>query len=117
MQQLEQSLINEIEKIKRQPPAVEELERVKAQVMAHSVYEQDSAFYQAMQLGILETVGLGWQTKSQYLDKIQSVSPQQVQQVARKYLTNDQLTVAILEPLPITAAKPRATLGGGRHAR
>ncbi|MFW2371560.1 MAG: M16 family metallopeptidase [Gammaproteobacteria bacterium] len=117
VQQLEQALIKEIEKIKRQPPAVDELERVKAQVMAHSVYEQDSAFYQAMQLGILETVGLGWQAKQQYLDKIQSVTPEQVQAVARKYLTQDQLTVAILDPLPIDDAKPRAALGGGRHGR
>jgi len=85
--------------------------------MAHSVYEQDSAFYQAMQLGILETVGLGWQTKHQYLERIESVTPEQVQAVARKYLVQDRLTVAILDPLPIDTAKPRAMQGGGRHAR
>ena len=115
VRQLERALLNEIEKIKHQPPSMAELERVKAQVMAHSVYEQDSAFYQAMQLGILETVGLGWQTRQLYLDKIQSVTPQQVQAVARKYLTRDQLTVAILDPLPIEANKSRTVQGGGRH--
>lgn len=117
VQQLEHALSREIEKIKRQPPSLAELERVKAQVMAHSVYEQDSAFYQAMQLGILETVGLGWQTKQQYLNKIQSVMPEQVQVVARKYLTKDRLTVAILDPLPIEASRPSAMQGGGRHGR
>lgn len=117
VQQLESALIKEIEKIKRQPPSVAELERVKAQVMAHSVYEQDSAFYQAMQLGMLEMVGLGWQTKQQYLDKIKSVTPAQVQAVAGKYLTRDRLTVAILDPLPIDSSKPRTLQGGDRHGR
>ena len=114
MAQLEKALLDEVEKIKRQPPSAEELERVKAQVMASAVYEQDSTFYQAMQLGMLETIGLGWQRKQEYLDKIQAVTPQQVQQVAQKYLNTDQLTVATLDPQPIDDKAPRRAMGG-RH--
>ncbi|TXL20043.1 hypothetical protein BMR06_06835 [Methylococcaceae bacterium HT5] len=47
--------------LQREPVSAKELARVKAQVMASSVYEQDSLFYQAMKLGMAETVGLGWQ--------------------------------------------------------
>ena len=36
----------------------EELERIKTQIVASKVYEKDSVFYQAMQMGTLETVGL-----------------------------------------------------------
>ena len=85
--------------------------------MASSVYEQDSSFYQAMQLGILETVGLGWQRKQEYLKKIQSVTPEQVQAVAKKYLIDDQLTVAVLDPQPIEDRRVPASKGGSRHGR
>ena len=116
METLEQAVLAEIEKLQQQPPGDQELERVKAQVMASAVYEQDSTFYQAMQLGILETVGLGWQRKQDYLKNIQAVTPAQVQAVANKYLNADRLTVAILDPLPIEAPKPRPATGG-RHGR
>lgn len=112
MQKLEQALLAEVEKIKRQPPSAAELERVKAQVMASSVYEQDSTFYQAMKLGTLETIGLGWKRKQEYLDRIQAVTPEQVQQVAKKYLNSDQLTVAVLDPLPIENPRPHKAMGG-----
>ena len=84
--------------------------------MASSVYEKDSVFYQAMQLGTLETVGLGWQKKDEYLDNIQKVTAAQVQAVAKKYLTDDVLTVAVLEPQPIDpSSRKRRTVSGARH--
>ncbi len=76
-----------------------ELARVKAQVVAGNVYELDSIFYQAMQIGMLETVGLGWPMLDEYVDKIRAVTAEQVRAVARKYLLKDQLTVAVLEPV------------------
>jgi len=114
--ELETAIKKQIEKIKNKAPSKQELSRVKAQVMASSVYEKDSVFYQAMQLGTLETVGLGWQRKDEYLKNIQKVSAEQVQAVAKKYLVDDVLTVAILDPQPIDPAshKPRAS-SGGRH--
>jgi len=117
MKKLEQALIAEIENIKKQPPSEKELDRVKAQVMAAAVYEQDSSFYQAMQLGILETVGLGWQIKQDYLKKVQQVTGEQVQAVAKKYLIKDQLTVALLDPLPIESRVVRKYKGAVRHGR
>ena len=83
------------------PPAASELDRIKAQVVASEVYEQDSVFYQAMQIGQLEAVNLGWQRKEEYLDRIKAVTPKQIQAVAKKYLVEEYLTIARLEPLPI----------------
>jgi zinc protease len=57
---LEFAIKEEIKAIQDNPPDQEELDRVIAQVLASSIYEQDSSFYRAMQIGILETVGLGW---------------------------------------------------------
>ncbi|MET0094446.1 MAG: insulinase family protein, partial [Sedimenticola sp.] len=93
-------------------------DRVKAQVVAEQIYDLDSVYYQAMQIGILETIGLGWPLLEQYADKIKAVTAEQVQAVANKYLNRDQLTVTVLEPLPLSMKKATATaLQGGAHGR
>jgi zinc protease len=69
--------------------------------VAAQVYKQDSVFYQAMEIGMLETVGLPWRSKDDYVDRILAVTPEQVRQVAEKYLVDERLTVAELDPLPL----------------
>jgi zinc protease len=99
--ELESALKDEIAKLQMNLVDNEELQRIKAQVLAKDVYERDSNFYQAMQLGMLETVGLGWKKADEYVDKVNRVTAEQVREVARKYLVEDKLSVAYLEPLPI----------------
>jgi zinc protease len=105
--ELEQALLAQIGKLREEPVKEEELQRVKAQIRAEKVYELDSVFYQAMQIGILETVGIGWRESERYQERINAVTAEQVQAVARKYLVNDRLTVAELVPLPIDSKPPR----------
>lgn len=114
---LEQAIRAQIERLKTEPVNEEELDRIKAQVVASKVYEKDSIFYQAMQIGTLETVGLDWRLMDQYVDKLRAVTPQQVQAVAKKYLIDDHLTVAVLEPQPNQSANHAAASNGGQsHA-
>ena len=116
MQELETALREQVKKVRDEVVTADELERVKAQVIASKVYERDSSFYQAMQIGMLETVGLPWKLADEYLDRIKAVTPEQVQQVAQKYLIDDTLTVAVLDPLPLT--KPVNPMPmGGNHVR
>ncbi|MDD2833919.1 MAG: pitrilysin family protein [Methylotenera sp.] len=106
--ELERALIQEIEKIKSEGISLEELDRVKAGVIAADVYQRDSMFYQAMQIGTIETVGFSWQILKDYPGKLQAVTAAQVQEVARKYLHDDNLTIATLDPQPIDPhAKPQ----------
>lgn len=114
-QQLEQALRAQVSRLHEQPVEREELDRVKAQIRASKVYEQDSIFYQAMQIGMLETVGLDWREMERYHERINAVTPAQVQAVARKYLVEDGLTVAELVPQPIDPGRPPRTAGLG-HA-
>jgi zinc protease len=100
-QNLETALKAEIAKLQKDLVSNEELQRIKAQVLASNIYEKDSNFYQAMQLGMLETVGLGWQKADEYVEKVNQVTAEQVRDVARKYLIEDHLTVAYLEPQAI----------------
>jgi zinc protease len=99
--QLEEAVLREIEAIKEKGVTEEELKRVKAQVIAGDVYQRDSMFYQAMQIGRLETTGYSWRLLDKYPDKLAAVTAEQVQQVAQKYLTRDNMTVAILDPQPL----------------
>jgi len=99
--ELEAAILNEIEKIKTGGVMEEELQRVKAQVIAADVYQRDSMFYQAMQIGNLETAGFSWRILKGYPAKLQAVTAEQVQAVAKKYFNKDNLTVATLDPQPI----------------
>jgi zinc protease len=98
---LELALRDEIKKLQQNLISNEELERIKAQVLASDIFQKDSNFYQAMELGVLETVGLGWQKADEYVAKINQVSAEQVRDMAKKYLIEDHLSIAYLEPQTI----------------
>jgi zinc protease len=112
---LEQALRTQIERVKNDLVSPAELERVRNQVIASKVFEKDSVFYQAMQIGQLESVGLNWRLADQYVDRLSAITAEQVQAVARKYLTDDNLTVAVLDPQPLSGKQLRADTLGGTH--
>jgi len=117
---LEQALRREVARLRDEPVSAAELARVKAQVIAAEVYGRDSVFYQAMRLGAYETVGLGYQRLNELVPGIEAVTAEQVQAVARKYLIDDRLNVAVLDPLPLEPGdrQPHAAgMGGARHVR
>jgi zinc protease len=114
--EMEYALKEEVAQLKTDLVSNEELQRIKAQVLAKDVYQKDSNFYQAMELGLLETVGLGWQKADDYLAKINQVSAEQVREMARKYLNEDNLTIAYLDPQPITESPKPTKMIGGHHA-
>ncbi|MFO7603760.1 MAG: pitrilysin family protein [Gammaproteobacteria bacterium] len=113
--ELEAALREHIDRVSTELVDARELKRIKAQVIAAEVYEKDSLFYQGMALGILETVGLGWQRQEEYVEKIKAVTAEQVRDVARKYLVDTRLTVAILKPLPLDPDTAPAATAPGRH--
>ena len=118
IEELEQALRAQIERMKNERVSDEELKRVKAQVVAADVYGRDSTFNQAMQIGRLAAVGLDWRLVDEYVRRIDAVTAEQVQAVARKYLTADNLTVTVLDPQPIKDHKPlRRPAAGGGHVR
>jgi zinc protease len=110
---LETALLKEVEKLKTDLVDEDELSRIRAQLVASKVFERDSIFYQAMQIGRLEAAGLDWRLQDEYVKRLQAVTPEQVRAVARNYLKEDRMTVAVLDPLPLDGGEPVAT--GGRH--
>ena len=87
-----------LEELKTTPPSAEELERVRAQVIAGLVYDRDSISSQATTIGQLETVGLSWKLIDSELDELKRVTPQDIQNAARTYFTRERLSVAHVLP-------------------
>lgn len=114
--ELEAALRAEIDDIKQNGVNADELERMKAQIIAAQVYQRDSMFYQAMIIGEFETLGYSHRDIDTVNEKLKQVTSEQIQAVARKYLIDDALTIGVIEPQPIDAATPpRASASG--HVR
>lgn len=98
IEEAEAGLWRELEALKNAPPTEEELERVRAQVIAGLVYERDSITQQATTIGQLETVGLSWKLMDQELAALEAVTAEDIQQAARTYFTRPRLSVAHVLP-------------------
>jgi zinc protease len=85
----------------------DELARIKTQVIAGEVYKRDSMMAQAMEIGRFEASGFNWRDYDKLLDKLRSVTAEEVQAVAKKYFGDDSLTVAVLDPQPVDETKPK----------
>ena len=109
---LEKALLAEIEAIQKAPPAQDELDRARSQVEAAFVFAQDSMFYRGMLLGTYEIAG-GWRQIDDFLSAIEKVTPQQVQEVAQKYLTTQNRTTGVLVPLPTDESAPLERMPAG----
>jgi zinc protease len=97
--QLEEAIWQQIEELKQTPPSTEELSRVQAQVVAGLVYAQDSIMAQANRIGELEVVGLPWELVDEDTAALQAITPEQISEVARKYLTRERYTRSYNLPL------------------
>jgi zinc protease len=101
-----------VDEVKNKGVTAAELHRVKAAVIAADVYKRDSMFYQAMQIGQLETMAYPLSLLEKNAARIEAVTSEQVQAVAKKYLVPDQLTLVTLDP---QAMDPDAKPAGRPH--
>jgi zinc protease len=97
IKEVEASLSCEIEKLKNDPPAGQEVQKAKNRIESSFVMEQDSIYLEAMKYGIFEMLG-DWRLMDRYLEGIRKVTPAEVTRVAQKYLKEDNRTVGILMP-------------------
>ena len=95
--ELEKMLYDEIDAIRNTPPSDTEVQKAKNQTEASFVFGQDSLSTQATKIGMFEILG-SWKLADKYLEAIRKVTPEDVQRVAKKYLTEDNRTVGILIP-------------------
>lgn len=98
---LETAIWVQIDAIKANGVTPAELHRIQAAVIAADVYKRDSMFYQAMQIGQLQTMGYPYSLLQDSAARVQAVTSAQIQAVAQKYLVHDHLSVVSLDPQPL----------------
>jgi zinc protease len=98
IQQVKAGLLEEIDRIKNTLVSITELDKIKNQLIAQKLYAQDSISSQASNIGMLKSIGLPPNASDVDIKQLQAITPEQIQQVAQEYLTQDNLTIAILEP-------------------
>lgn len=103
LEQLEAALWQEIDELKNTPPDAIELSRVKTQLIASDVYARDSITQQATQIGQFESVGLSWTLLDTDAAALEAITPEQISEVARRYLVRERLTRA--HTLPANTAE------------
>jgi zinc protease len=104
---LEAALRDTIARIASEGISDEELRRAKARQVAQQVYKRDSLFAQAMEIGTLESVGLSFRDIDRILERLGQVKADEIVAVAKKYIVDDGLTVAVLDPQPLGERTPR----------
>ncbi|MDI6729550.1 MAG: pitrilysin family protein, partial [Thermodesulfovibrionales bacterium] len=98
IENVEKAIYDEIEKVKKEMPTEREIQKAKNQIEASFVFAQDSTYSRAFYAGMFEMLG-NWRLMEKYLEEIRKVKPEDVQAVAKKYLTDDNRTVGILVPV------------------
>ncbi len=106
-EQVEAALRAEVARVAREGVAPAELARIKTQWVASQVFKLDAVFSQARELGSFWVAGLPLDFSERLIERLQSVTPAQVQSVAARYFGDDRLTVGILRPTPRDAQTAR----------
>lgn len=93
----EKAILEEIEKLKNEPVTDEELLRVKVRAKGNFIRSLESNMGIAVQLATYESITGSWKNLLEEVDKIEKVTKEDIMRVAKKYFTEENRTVAILE--------------------
>ncbi|MBU3540321.1 pitrilysin family protein [Polynucleobacter sp. UB-Tiil-W10] len=96
--QAQASIRKALDELKQKGILESELKRIKVRILSEQIYKRDSIFGQAMEIGSTDMAGFSWKDIDYMLEKMQTITPEQVQAVAKKYLVDDGLTIAVLDP-------------------
>ena len=98
LDQIQAKLEAEIAELQEFLVTDDELERVKVQVVANHIYNQDSMFNIATQAGTLISIDLDWRVTEQAVEEIQTVTPGDIRRVAKQYLKSSSAYIGRLIP-------------------
>ncbi len=100
-EKLEQALeetVRILARIRRTPPALDELRTVQSLIESENVYQRETVQGLARKLGFYESGGGGIEREAAYYQRIAALTPADIHQVAEKYLRFDRLIATSLLP-------------------
>lgn len=98
-QECEKIILEEIEKLKQELLSKEDLEKVKTRAMSAFISELRNNMGLAQNLATYQQLWGDWRALFRELDRINAVTPQDVQRVARQYFVTRNRTVASMETI------------------
>ena len=103
--EVEKAFEEEINRLKTQPVSKEELDGVKRRARANLLRQLGDNFSLAMQLSNYQVLTGDWRNLFKQLDKINAVTPEDIQRVAKATFTRDNKTVGAIDPIETAASK------------
>jgi zinc protease len=88
----------ELKRLVEEPVGPEELEAARRAIIGSYELRHQTNASQAESLSLMELYGLGYQAVREYPLKIQEVTKEDLQRVARRYLTLDRYVLALVRP-------------------
>ncbi len=91
-------IFQEVFRLRNEMVLKEELERAKIQVEENFVYNRESMGGEAKELGIFETLSGDPNAEKLYLKRVQGVTAQDIQRVAKKFFGEKNINIAMVMP-------------------
>ncbi len=107
--EVEDALNSVLEELKQHPVGERELQKARNQTKAHFVYATDGVTKLAQQIGYYHVIH-DYSYLRTFPDKVNAVTAEDIQRVAREYFARDNRTVGWL--LAVGEAEPRGPAGG-----
>jgi len=99
----EKAIEAELERLKNEPVSAEELDGVKRRARANLLRQLDSNFMLAIQFSRFQAVTGDWRNLFRELERINAVTPQDIQRVAKATFTWNNKTVGAIDPVEAAA--------------
>lgn len=93
------AIVAEVERLRNEALTAEALDQAKRVLRIGYAFSNEAYADQAGSLAFYEAIG-GYQLAVDYIDRVNAVTPELFQQVARKYLDPNAYTLAIIRPAP-----------------
>lgn len=94
--ELEEAVYGELEKLKKEPVKKQELEKIVNQLRAEFIRELNSNAGLASRLSYYEIIAGDYRYMTRYIEMIEKVTPKDIMEAAKKYLIEENRTVAVL---------------------
>ena len=95
--QVEKIILNEIDKLIKEPPHIKEIEGAINRIKASYLFGLDGTYNQALNIGYFEIIN-NWKQSQEWINKISEVSQEDVTRVLSKYLKKQNRTIGYFIP-------------------
>ena len=96
--EVQERILAVIDSLKHTPPSTVDLERARTRIIARHVFSRDDLQNLALYFGELDIAGLSSEQDDHRMQILKAITPEDIQNTAKTFLTRDRLTVSHVLP-------------------